>query len=46
MRQCFQMERLDSLHHDDIWHNMEFELDKFMIYERFRCDFQKEKGRS
>ncbi|XP_060572181.1 uncharacterized protein LOC132730311 [Ruditapes philippinarum] len=46
MRQCFQMERLDSLHHDDIWHNMEFELDKFMIYERFRCDFQKEKDKS
>ena len=40
------MERLDSLQHEDIWNEMEFELDRFMRYERFRCDYQKEKGKS
>ncbi|XP_045204803.2 uncharacterized protein LOC123557424 [Mercenaria mercenaria] len=46
MRQCFQLERLASLHDEDILSNMEFELDRFMRFERFRCDIKKEKDRN
>lgn len=45
MRKCFELEKLSSMHHDDIWLNMEFELDRYIRFLRFRCDIKKEKGK-